>query len=110
MDWYYTIDGANYPETGGTAQIVSRLASGLVDSVTMTNPARGTFTKSQLDAANGGVVTLQDAQSITLHDEPTEDQWCLVHPGTPFPIIYLAIPAVIAVGIIGYYMMKRKGR
>lgn len=78
LSWYYTVSGSNYNETGGTAQIVSRLASGLVDSLTMTNPARGTFTKAQLDAANGATVTLQDAQTITQHDESSEDQWCYI--------------------------------
>ena len=76
LSWFYTREGTDYPETGGTAQIVSRLASGLVDSLTMTTPARGTFTKSDLDAANTESVTLTDAQEITNHDEPTEDQWC----------------------------------
>ena len=79
LDWYYTINGTNYPETGGTAQIVSRLASGLVDSLTMTNPARGTFTQAELNTANGEPVTLQDALLITDHDEPTEDQWCYIY-------------------------------
>ena len=78
LSWYYTVAGNNYNETGGTAQIVSRLASGLVDSLTMTNPARGTFTQADLNNANGSTVTLQDAQVITQHDEPTEDQWCFI--------------------------------
>lgn len=76
LSWYYTVEGTNYSETGATAQIVSRLASGLITSLTMTTPANGTFTQTQLNNANGSTVTLQDAQIITLHDEPTEDQWC----------------------------------
>ena len=80
LSWYYTSGGTDYPESGGTAQIVSRLASGLIDSLTMTNPARGTFTQAQLNTANGGTVTIQDAQTITNHDEPTEDQWCYDEP------------------------------
>jgi len=81
LSWFYTIGGTNYSETGGTAQVVSRLASGLVDSVTMTSPARGTFTQADLNAANEGIaVTLQDAQNIALHDEPAEEQYCY---GTP---------------------------
>ena len=78
LSWYYTVGGTDYPETGGTAQIVSRLASGLIDSLTMTNPPRGTFTQAQLNAANESPVTLLDAKEITYHDEPTEDQWCFI--------------------------------
>ena len=78
LSWYYTYGGTDYPETGGTAQIVSRLASGLVDSLTMTSPATGTFTQAQLNTANGSPVTLQDAQQIAAHDEPSEGQYCLV--------------------------------
>lgn len=76
LSWYYTRESTDYPETGGTAQIVSRLASGLIDSLTMTSPARGTFAQSQLNNANTQSVTLTDAQTITAHDEPSEDQWC----------------------------------
>lgn len=77
LSWYYTVEGTNYPETGATAQIVSRLASGLITSLTMTNPARGTFTYSQLKVANdGNDVTLPDCQTITNHDENSEFQWC----------------------------------
>lgn len=78
LSWYYTIGTNDYPETGGTAQIVSRLASGLVNSLTMTNPSRGTFTQAELNTVNGGTVTLQDALEITSHDEPSEDQWCFI--------------------------------
>ena len=78
LSWYYTVGGTNYNETGGTAQIVSRFASGLIDSLTMTSPARGTFTQTQLNTANGSSVTLQDALEITYHDESTEDQWCFI--------------------------------
>jgi len=76
LSWYYTRESQNYPENGGTAQIVARLASGLVDSLTMTNPATGTFTQTELNNANGSTVTIQDAQTIAQHDEPSEDQWC----------------------------------
>ena len=76
LGWTYQAGGTGYNETGGTAQIVSRLASGLVDSLEMTNPARGIFTQSDLNNANGQSVTLQDAQLITQHDNPAEEQWC----------------------------------
>jgi len=78
LSWYYSIGDDDYPETGGTAQIVSRLASGLIDSLTMTDPDRGTFTQAELNEANGSVVTLQDAKTITDHDEASEDQWCFI--------------------------------
>jgi len=78
LSWYYTVGGVDYPETGATAQIVSRLASGLIDSLTMTNPARGTFIQTDLNTANGGTVSLIDAKAITYHDESFEDQWCLI--------------------------------
>ena len=78
LNWYYTIGGTDYSETGGTAQVVSRLASGLVDSVTMTSPPNGNFTQAQLNTANGQTVTLQDCQTITQHDQPGDPggQWC----------------------------------
>jgi len=78
LSWLYTVGGMDYNETGGTAQAVSRLASGLIDSLTMTSPARGTFTQAMLNAANEQSVTLSDCQEITLHDEPSEDQWCFI--------------------------------
>lgn len=78
LSWYYTVGGIDYAETGGTAQAVSRLASGLVNSITMTNPATGTFTQANLNTANGASVTLADCQEITSHDEPSEDQWCFI--------------------------------
>ena len=80
LSWYYIAGGTQYNETGGTAQVVSRLASGLVDSVTMTNPARGTFTQAELNTANNGVVTIQDCQTITEHDTPDAPggQWCFI--------------------------------
>ncbi len=84
LSWFYTIGETQISETGGTAQIVSRLASGLIDSLTMTNPARGTFTQTDLNAANEGiVVTLQDAKNIALHDEPAEEQYCYGEPPIP---------------------------
>lgn len=83
LSWYYTYQNVDYPETGATAQIVSRFTLGIIESLTMTNPARGTFTQAMLNAANGSPVTLQDAKEITLHDEPSEDQWC--YEGGPPP-------------------------
>jgi len=78
LSWYYTVSGVDYAETGGTAQAISRLASGLVNSLTMTSPATGTFTQADLNTANGSTVTLADCQEITLHDSPSEDQWCFI--------------------------------
>ena len=111
LSWFYTLDAVDYPETGGTAQIVSRLASGLIDSLTMTNPARGAFTQAQLNAANGGTVTIQDAQSITAHDEVSEGQWCYgtTPPPPPFNPLLILIPVAIAIiGVAGYTLSKRK--
>lgn len=83
LSWFYTVGGLPYTEVGGTAQIVSRLASGLITDLTMTSPNRGTFTKDELDFANGAPVTLQDAQQIANHDEPAEGQYCYgVEPPT----------------------------
>ncbi|GAI02552.1 unnamed protein product, partial [marine sediment metagenome] len=76
LSWYFTLEGTDYPETGGTAQIVARLASGLIDSLTMTDPARGTFTQAELNTANGDPVTLQDAKLVAEHDDTSADQWC----------------------------------
>jgi len=83
LSWYYTYQNIDYPETGATAQIVSRFTLGIIESLTMTNPARGTFTQAMLNAANGSPVTLQDAKEITYHDSPSEDQWC--YEGGPPP-------------------------
>ena len=84
LSWYYTYQGIDYPETGATAQIVSRFTLGIIESLTMTSPARGTFTQADLNAANGAPVTLSDAREITYHDEPSEDQWCYTE-GPPPP-------------------------
>jgi len=84
LSWYYTYQGVDYPETGATAQIVSRFTLGIIETLTMTNPSRGTFTQAMLNAANGSPVTLQDAKEITNHDEPSEDQWCYTE-GPPPP-------------------------
>jgi len=129
LSWYYTAGGTNYNETGGTAQIVSRLASGLIDSLTMTNPARGTFTQAQLNTANGSTVTLPDAQAVAQHDQ-SPNQWCYGAPpptcpdytnqadceaancywctdhcqsqpcGTPVPINWLLVGGLIAAGAL----------
>lgn len=85
LGWVYTAAGVPYNETGGTAQIVSRLASGLIESLQMTNPARGIFTQADLNAANGATVTIQDAVQIANHDEPAEGQYCFEQP-PPSPV------------------------
>ena len=38
ISWNYMAGGQDHPENGGTAQIVARLASGLLDSLIITNP------------------------------------------------------------------------
>jgi hypothetical protein len=135
--WYYTASGQNYNETGGTAQIVSRLASGLITSLTMTNPARGTFTQAQLNTANGSAVTLPDAQTVAQHDqspnqwcygggatcsdytsqadcEAASCYWCTNHCqsppcGYPTPINWLLIGGLIAAGaLVGIVLIVRK--
>ena len=113
LTWRYTVDGETITENGGTAQVVSRLASGLVDNVTMINPSRGTFTKNDLDTANTQTVTLEDCQIIAQHDEPQAtppgQQWC--HYETPPPppppgatpnliLIGAVVAAVCVVGIV----------
>ena len=84
LSWVLAGPQGTFQETGGTAQIVARLVVGLF-SITMTNPP-GTqiYTQARLNEANGSIVTLADAAEITYHDEPNEDQWCLV-PVTPPP-------------------------
>ena len=83
LSWYYTLEGTDYPENGGTAQVVSRLASGLIESLTMTSPARGMFTQAELNAANSGPVTLEDAKLVAEHDDTSADQWCYGAPPPP---------------------------
>jgi uncharacterized repeat protein (TIGR02543 family) len=78
LQWRWTdIDGATGDETGGTAQVVSRLINTmLITKVTMLTPARGDFTYSQLRTANGGAdVNLNDCDTILQHDSPP-NQWC----------------------------------
>ncbi|GAH56350.1 unnamed protein product [marine sediment metagenome] len=79
LSWYFiTPLDERLDETGGTAMIVSRFASGIAKTLTMVSPNRGTFTPEELDAANGSRVFLEDAKEITNHDEPTEVQWCFI--------------------------------
>jgi len=83
LSWsYLDIEGTTHTETGATSSVVSRLIfAQLVVSVTMTSPARGTFTYSQLRAANGGNdVTLVDCETLDGHDENSGDQWCYTTP------------------------------
>ena len=136
LSWYYTIEGQDHNETGGTAQVVSRLVLGLIDSLTMVSPDNGTFTQADLNEANGSPVTLQDAQEITHHDEPSEDQWCIggvptceeldniyecveiyncywyddsCHSGPKpsFPWWLILIPVAAGIGIIVYLSRKK---
>ena len=103
LSWYYTLEGADYPETGGTAQIVSRLASGLIDSITITNPPRGTFTQAELNTANSSPVTLEDARLVAEHDDTSTDQWCYGHappPGIPWGPILATIGLATVAGVI----------
>ena len=117
LTWKYTRGGETITENGGTAQVVSRLASGLVDSVTMISPNKGTFTKNDLDTANGQIVTFEDCQLITQHDEPSEDQWCYSENGTPPPpppvepdylpwIVGGVLAGIIVVGVV--YAKRKK--
>jgi hypothetical protein len=111
LSWYYTYSGSDYYESGGTAQIISRLASGLITSLTMITPASGTFTQAQLNTANGAPVTLEDAQLIVQHDEPAEQQWCYGStppPDLPWTTIIVAGVALSVVGLIAIFWAKKK--
>ena len=104
LSWYYTLAGTNYDETGGTAQIISRLASGLIDSLTMTSPARGTFTQADLNTANSSPVTLEDARLIAEHDDTSADQWCFgavpPPPSIPWAVILTTLGLAAVTGVI----------
>ena len=86
---YLGTDSIVYNETGGTAQIVSRLVmTSLVQSLTTGGQ---TYTYSMLKTANDNTdVTLPDAQYIALNDgDPIgEAQYCYVcqPPGCSFNI------------------------
>lgn len=112
LSWSYEIGGASVNENGGTAQVVSRLVSGLVDSITMIIPNRGVFTKAQLDIANGQAVTMDDCQIIARHDEPSEDQWCSGSqpPQPPGEINWYLVGGVVVVAVlgIGYIIIKKR--
>jgi len=85
LSWTYLgTDDNTYSETGGTAQIVSRLVmTALVKSVTFNGV---TYTNADLVAGNdGNVVTLDDARWVADHDgDPaTETQYCIGITPTP---------------------------
>lgn len=63
---------------GGTAYIVDFITLGILNSITLTTPARPTITnpKGALDAANGSVTVWGDAGILFDHDETSGDQWC----------------------------------
>jgi len=111
LSWYYTLAGTDYPETGGTAQIVARLASGLIESLTMTSPSRGMFTQVDLNTANNGSVTLEDARLVAEHDDTSAKQWCYgAEPppdGIPWvPIIAGLAIAATAAGVVIWQVKK----
>jgi len=111
LAWYYTLGGTDYPETGGTAQIVARLASGLIDSLTMTNPARGTFIQAELNEANGGPVTLEDAQLVAQHDDTSADQWCYgAEPPSGIPLVPIIAAGIAIAAVVGVVIWKVKKR
>jgi PKD repeat protein len=79
LQWsYLDVEGQTHTETGATSSVVSRLIfTQLVVSITMLNPARGTFTYQQLRTTNGGWdITLPDCRQIDTHDENSGNQWC----------------------------------
>ena len=111
LSWYFTHEGTDYPETGGTAQIVGRLVSGLIESLTMTSPPRGTFTQVDLNTANAQPVTLEDARLVAEHDDTSPDQWCFgASPPSPIPwvpiIAGIALAAAAGVGVVVWKMKK----
>jgi len=93
LSWTYLgTDGNTYPESGGTAQIVSRLVmTALVTSLTI---GGSTYTNADLVAGNGGTpVTLDDAQWVAAHDEPSDsppNPYCIGAPPTGKGTLYLA--------------------
>ena len=109
LSWYYTVDGTDYPETGGTAQVVARLASGLIESLTMTNPARGTFTQTELNTANSSPVTLEDAKLVAEHDDTSADQWCYgaSPPSMPWALILAGIGIAAVAGVVVWKVTKK---
>ena len=110
LSWYYTLAGTDYPENGGTAQIVARLASGLIDSLTMTNPPRGTFTQADLNTANSGPVTLEDARLVAEHDDTSADQWCYgaePPPEIPWVPIIAGLAIATVVGVVVWKVKKK---
>ncbi|MCK4734747.1 MAG: hypothetical protein KAT65_20000, partial [Methanophagales archaeon] len=85
LSWSYLgTDGNTYPESGGTAQIVSRLVmTALVTSLTISGT---TYTYADLKAGNENTdVTLEDAKWIAENDgDPaTETQYCIGVTPTP---------------------------
>jgi len=111
LTWtYQDLFGGSGSESGGTAQIISRFTLGLVESITITNPDRGTFTPGELNTANNSPVTLQDAQEIANHDAPSEGQWCLggEQPQPPPYTTYLIGGIIAAAVVVGGVMLWKK--
>jgi len=99
LSWTYHAGTESQYEEGGTAQIVARLASGLIDYIEVRGQS---YTQAQLDSVNGSSVTLEDAQTIAQHDEGTS-QWCVGSSGIN-PLIY----AGIGVGLLGVLLIGMK--
>ena len=111
LSWYYTLAGTDYPETGGTAQIVARLASGLIESLTMTSPSRGMFTQVDLNTANNGSVTLEDARLVAEHNDTSADQWCVGDeppPQKPIPWALVAAAGIAIATVAGVVIWQVK--
>uniref|UniRef100_A0A6M3M570 Uncharacterized protein n=1 Tax=viral metagenome TaxID=1070528 RepID=A0A6M3M570_9ZZZZ len=88
ISWtYYAIDGNTLDETGGTAQLVARLALSTTDKVVLTSPPYGTYRYNDLKAGNDGYdVTLIDSISIKAEDgDPSSESQFCYDAGTPPP-------------------------
>ena len=77
------VNGTRLSESGGTKNVVARLINDMVYArIEMSNPSTGTFTKTQLIAANGGQsITLADADAIGNEDSGAA-QYCTGAPPT----------------------------
>ena len=112
LTWYLiTPTDERLDETGGTAEIVSRFASGIAKTLTMVSPDRGTFTPEELDAANSSRVFLEDAKLIADHDDvgPLE-QWCYgaqPPPEIPWVPIIAGITIATIAGVVIWQVKKK---
>ena len=103
---YTDVLGESYTGmTGSTAEIVGFVISGLIDTITMTNPSRPLISNPQaaINNANGSAINMADAQSLIQHDENSGDQWCYGGGGPTGSAAFTICPSVLNGAMTAYF-------